>query len=191
VEPVIEHAPVAVATEPAPEAPAAPAPEVEATPAADEWSEMIAAPVPTNLAVSAPTPMRAAPVVAPEAPVQPVAAAPVAPDTAAQPVAAPVAPPAPAPVAATTSEQLTETEANTVLREALATIRAGRFDEARAALKRVSRALPNSAAGREADRGAVAVYNARSIAAAPADQRDALVQKARRDLGQSMWVELF
>ena len=86
---------------------------------------------------------------------------------------------------------MSEASAQSTLSEAFEQIRAGKYDDARAALKRVSQALPNSAVAREADRGAVAIYKARSIASAQADQRAALAEKAKKDFASSMWVGLF
>jgi hypothetical protein len=101
------------------------------------------------------------------------------------------APAAPVTVLTPAAGGMSEADAQAALRAAHAAIRAGQLDEARATLKRVSQALPNSAVGREADRGAVAVYNARKLAAAGADQRPALLERARKDLGSTMWADLF
>jgi hypothetical protein len=45
--------------------------------------------------------------------------------------------------------------------------------------------------GREADRGGVAVYNARRIAEADSQERPDLAAQARKSLTGSMWVALF
>jgi hypothetical protein len=157
--------PAPSAAEPVAVAPVEPAPAPAADPAAG-WSDpATSAPAAHGIAAS-PVPYSPPP----SAPVPSVA-----------PVATPVA----------VGSAMSEVDAQSSLHEAYALIQAGKFDEARAGLKRVSKALPNTNVGREADKGAVAIYNARRMATADADQRATLADRARRDLGGSMWAGLF
>lgn len=190
---------------------AAAAPPPAAPPAVEPVAA--AAPTPAPTVEPTPAPVEPAPVVAAEAPPAPAPSA----DPAAgwsQPASATLSstlssaiaaspapltsyapPPAPAPVAAPLTSgpasAMTDDAAQSTLSEAFGHIRAGRFDDARAALRRVSQALPNTALGREADRGAVAVYNARRISTATSEQRTTLAERARRDFAASMWADLF
>lgn len=161
--------PVAFVTAPSPSPEPAPAPEPAALPA---WSAPLA-PLPAGVAASS----------------GPVVSLPVAAEPAPQ---APVVEPAPVVALAPRGPMsLSEEEARESLARALRLIRESRFDEARDTLRLVSRALPNTALAREADKGGVAVYNARRIAEADADRRAELTERARRDLGATMWAPLF
>jgi hypothetical protein len=100
------------------------------------------------------------------------------------PIAAPD-PSAIAPVA------MDEAQARASLAQAFDLIRRGHYDRARDELRRVSRSLPNTQVGREADRGGAAIYNARQIAEASATERTALAARARRSLSGTMWEPLF
>lgn len=183
-EPVASREPASVgAVGPAPVVEVAPAPVAALDPAPmPAWSDAPAS-LPAGIAASTgPAPRGEAPFAAP---------APEAPAPAAAPA------PAPAPVAVEPAPAVTyggplgESEARAELDRAYRLIQAGRYDEARTALRLVSRSLPGTSLGREADRGGVAIYNARRIAEAGADERGDLQTRARRDLGTSMWVTLF
>jgi len=84
-----------------------------------------------------------------------------------------------------------ENAARQRLSQAFDLIRNGQYDLARDELRRVSRSLPNTSVGREADRGGVAVYNARRLAEASAGERSDLASQARRSLSGTMWETLF
>ena len=161
--PATEPEPIAPAAEPVAAAPVEPAPAAERQAG---WS------APASSAPVGPA-IAAAPAIYTPPPSAPVASAP---------------PVAPAPAAA---PGMSDADAQAALREVYALIQGAKFDEARTALKRVSQALPNTHLGREADKGAVAIYNARRIATADAGQRGTLAERARKDLDGSMWVGLF
>lgn len=123
------------------------------------------------------------------------------PEPAPVPVSVPTPAPTPSPTpvvavetpnwSALPAAPISEEEGRAHLSRAYELIRAGRLDEARAILRQVSKSLPNTALGREADKGGVAVYNARRIAEADAGSRSELTQRARQDLRASMWSDLF
>ncbi len=100
----------------------------------------------------------------------------------------PLAAPSPAAIAAVPMD---EAAARASLGRAFDLIRQGQYDLARDELRRVSRSLPHTNMGREADRGGVAVYNARRISEADSQQRPDLAAQARKSLTGSMWVALF
>jgi hypothetical protein len=162
----------------------------------EETLAVATAPAAPTLVPSAPAfpPVGSSAIVATQAPAPivvapPPPAAPVEPPA---PVAAPPAPSVEAPAAAPVHERAgDEAWAREALRTALAQIREGNFDEARRTLAEVSRAVPQSSLAREADKGTVAIYNARRIQGAQAEERSRLIERARKDLGGSMWGELF
>jgi TolA-binding protein len=130
---------------------------------------------------------------APRAILAPVAAAPAAgpaPVAATPDLRSPSSPPE----ADTTSEAVHDdgTWARATLRTALDAIRGGRFDAARSSLASIPQRMPESTYAREAARGRVALYNARKIRGAASDgERARHLARAQRDLGDTMWAELF
>lgn len=82
--------------------------------------------------------------------------------------------------------------ARTRLDRALALIQSGRYAEARGLLTEVEQRLPESDWARTARRGRIAIHNARRIAdASSTSEREAVRQRAQRDLGTSHWAPLF
>ena len=77
---------------------------------------------------------------------------------------------------------MNEAQARASLSQAFDLIRQGQYDRARDELRRVSRSLPNTQLGREADRGGAAIYNARQIAEASVAERASLAARARKSL---------
>ena len=99
--------------------------------------------------------------------------------------------PAPAPRTLSGSATMSEPEATSALQSALDLIRGGRYDDARSTLRQVSKAMANTPLGREADKGTVAIYNARCLAEAQPADKAAIAAQARRNLSTSMWARLF
>ena len=75
---------------------------------------------------------------------------------------------------------------------ALRQIQGARYDAARATLAEIQARYPDSSYAREASKGSVALYNAKRIKTADSDaERARYRNRARRDLGTSMWGRLF
>lgn len=128
---------------------------------------------PTPLAID-PGPVASGPPVA--APT-PLAEAPAAPQ--------PTAPPAPTPSADP------ESWGRETLERALQQIQIGDYDGARTTLAEIRRRLPDSALAREAAKGNVAIYNHKKAQTASGVERDRVLARAQRDLGDTMWGVLF
>ena len=109
------------------------------------------------------------------------------------PPAGPVATASPAATAprAVPSSDL-ESWGRQALREALANIRKGHYDEAKHTLRAVKSKLPDTDLAREASRGTVAIFNYKKMRNAhDSDERSKWQERAQRDLGSSMWGVLF
>ncbi len=85
-----------------------------------------------------------------------------------------------------------ESWARQALRDALAKIRSGEYDAAKYTLRAVKSKLPDTDLAREAARGTVAIYNYKKVRGAhDKNERSKWLERAKRDLGASMWGELF
>jgi hypothetical protein len=117
-------------------------------------------------------------------PPRPVAVMPPAPPV-------PAVAPRPRPPFSREPEPALETWGAEALRKALRQIREGDLAAAKSTLAEIHARLPGSTLAREAAKGTVAVYNADRIAAADGSERERLRKEAERNLGQSMWGDLF
>jgi hypothetical protein len=78
------------------------------------------------------------------------------------------------------------------LERARTLIASGHFDQAHALLAQVRDHLTDTALAREAGRGTIALYDAKRIRMATSGtERTHFLTRARRDLGRTMWGELF
>ncbi len=146
-------------------------------------------PLPTTIPTTSPT--RRTPVAAPaRQPSLPPAPSP-APTGWSRPTPSTVAAPAVAKPRPVPSRDL-ESWGRDALRDALAKIRSGQFDDAKHTLRAVKSKLPDTDLAREASRGTVAIFNYKKMQNAhDSDERTKWLERAKRDLGSSMWGVLF